>query len=270
MAIRVSTKFRNKISEGYGVRELLRDGRIYIYSGSQPANADTAPTGTLLATFTLSGGTFTPPVGSAASLTISGSTGTLDTVTVGGMAFDLLGGTPVAITSGSLGTSADNIAAQINATQNPLNIEATSDSVDTITLTCPAWMGANADGLTVAHTETTSTVTVNGGSSATFGGTGSPNGGTTAVNGLNFQFPASSGVLSKESTVWQDTSADNTGTAGWFRFVAGGSLVSGGTTEVVFDGNVATSGGDLNMTSTSITASSTQTISTFTITFPSS
>ena len=270
MAIRVSTEFRNRISEGYGIRELLRDGRIYVYSGSQPATADTAPTGTLLATYTLSGGTYTAPASSQADITISGSTGTIDTITVGGSAVDLLGGTPVAITAGSLGSSADNIAAQINAVQNPLNITAASDSVDTITLSCPVWMGANADGLTVATTQTTSTVSINGGSSSAFGGTGSPQGGTTAVNGLNFQFPASSGVLSKETTVWQDTSADNTGTAGWFRFVAGGSSVSGGTSEVVFDGNVATSGGDLNMTSTSITAATTQTISTFTITFPSS
>ena len=269
MAIRLSTEFRNKISEGYGVREIMRDSRIYVYTGAQPATADSAESGTLLATFTLSGGTYTASTASTAVLVISGSTGSLDTVKVGG-ALDLLNGTPVVITSGALGTSADNIAAAINGFQNALNITAVSDSVDTITLSCPKWLGADVNDLGCATTQTTSTVTVNGGSSAAFGGTGAT-AGVSAVNGLNMVFPAVLGVLSKEATVWQDSSPGNTGTAGWFRMVPGDSTYTGASvSDVRIDGNVSTSGADLNMTSTAIVAAAVQTISTFTITFPAS
>lgn len=55
---------------------------------------------------------------------------------------------------------------------------------------------------------------------------------------------ASSGVLTLNA-VTQDSSADATGTATWFRIVT-----SGGT--FCIDGNVGTSGSDLNLTSTSI------------------
>ena len=58
---------------------------------------------------------------------------------------------------------------------------------------------------------------------------------------------ASSGVLTMNS-ITQDSSADNTGTATWFR-----ALKSDGST-VVFDGSVGTSGCDLNLGSTSITS----------------
>ena len=58
---------------------------------------------------------------------------------------------------------------------------------------------------------------------------------------------ASSGVLTMNS-ITQDSSANNTGTATWFR-----ALKSDGST-VVFDGSVGTSGCDLNLGSTSITS----------------
>ncbi len=58
---------------------------------------------------------------------------------------------------------------------------------------------------------------------------------------------ASSGILTMNS-ITQDSSANNTGTATWFR-----ALKSDGST-VVFDGSVGTSGCDLNLGSTSITS----------------
>lgn len=58
---------------------------------------------------------------------------------------------------------------------------------------------------------------------------------------------ASAGVLTANS-ITGDTSADNTGTATHFRI-----WKSDGTTAVI-DGDVGTSGSDLNLTSTSITA----------------
>jgi hypothetical protein len=71
---------------------------------------------------------------------------------------------------------------------------------------------------------------------------------------------ASSGVLTF-SSITQDSSANATGTATWFRMVDSDS-------NFVMDGNVGTSGSDLNMTSTSITATEPVSISSATITAP--
>lgn len=74
--------------------------------------------------------------------------------------------------------------------------------------------------------------------------------------------PAASGGVLTLNAITQDSSADATGTATWFRIVQ-----SGGSTHV-FDGTVGTSGADLNLNSTSIVAAGTVSISSFTITAP--
>lgn len=70
---------------------------------------------------------------------------------------------------------------------------------------------------------------------------------------------ASAGVLTLNA-ITQDSSANATGTATWFRIVA-----SDGTT-IVLDGNVGTSGSDLNLTTTSIVATQPVSVSSFVIT----
>jgi len=70
---------------------------------------------------------------------------------------------------------------------------------------------------------------------------------------------ASSGVLTLNS-ITQDSSANATGTATWFRIVK-----SDGTT-FVMDGNVGTSGSDLNLTTTSIVATQPVSVTSFVIT----
>jgi hypothetical protein len=69
---------------------------------------------------------------------------------------------------------------------------------------------------------------------------------------------AASGVLTF-SAITQDSSANATGTATWFRVTT-----SGGTH--VIDGNVGTSGSDLNLTTTSIVATQPVSVSSFVIT----
>lgn len=71
--------------------------------------------------------------------------------------------------------------------------------------------------------------------------------------------PAASGGVLTFNSITQDSSADNTGTASWFRIVT-----SGGT--FVIDGNVGTSGSDLNLTTTSIVATQPVSITSATIT----
>lgn len=71
--------------------------------------------------------------------------------------------------------------------------------------------------------------------------------------------PAASGGQLTFSAISDDASADNTGTATWFRITT-----SGGT--AVIDGDVSTSGADLNFNSTSITSGGTVSVTSFVIT----
>jgi hypothetical protein len=74
-----------------------------------------------------------------------------------------------------------------------------------------------------------------------------------------FAAGASGGILTLNA-ITQDSSANATGTATWFRIVA-----SNGTTHVL-DGDVGTSSSDLNLTTTSIVATQPVSITSFTIT----
>lgn len=67
-------------------------------------------------------------------------------------------------------------------------------------------------------------------------------------------------VTAVANTITDDSSADATGTAAWFRV-----LKSDGST-VVFDGSVGTSGCDLNLASTSIVAGEDISVTSFSIT----
>jgi hypothetical protein len=109
---------------------------------------------------------------------------------------------------------------------------------------------------------------VNAGSGAgllrIYSGTRPSTGGTatTLLAELTFSDPAfgvaSGGVLTA-SAITADSSANNTGTATWFRVVD-----SAGT--FVMDGNVGTSGSDLNLNSTSISANQNVSVTSFVIT----
>lgn len=69
---------------------------------------------------------------------------------------------------------------------------------------------------------------------------------------------ASSGVLTLNA-ITQDSSADASGTATWFRWVTSGATFC-------FDGNVGTSGSDLNLTTTTIVATQPVSVTSWTIT----
>ena len=74
MAEKMSTGFRDKTNTTGSVKAVMANGCIDIYSGSQPATADTAEVGTLLARLTRDAGAFTP--GEAANgLNMGNSTG---------------------------------------------------------------------------------------------------------------------------------------------------------------------------------------------------
>lgn len=77
-------------------------------------------------------------------------------------------------------------------------------------------------------------------------------------------FPAASANVLTANAITQDSSANATGTATWFRLVK-----TDGTT-VLMDGSVGTSGADLNLNSVSIVAGGPVSCSAFTITMPRS
>lgn len=86
---------------------------------------------------------------------------------------------------------------------------------------------------------------------------------TTLLAELTCSDPAgtvTNGVLTF-SAITQDSSADATGTATWFRVVDSNAAW-------VIDGNVGTSGSDMNLTTTSITATQPVSITSATITAP--
>jgi len=93
----------------------------------------------------------------------------------------------------------------------------------------------------------------------------------TDTLGLNFDVPAVAGTISKAAgETWAGT-ALATGTAGWYRlYEAGGNPAILSTTESRIDGNISTSGANMNMSSTTITTGTVQTVSTFDVTLPAS
>lgn len=86
----------------------------------------------------------------------------------------------------------------------------------------------------------------------------------TDTNGINFD-EVSGGTLSKDaSETWQTES--NGGIVGWFRFMSNSSTPAGTDPgQVRFDGSVATSNADLNMSPTTQVASTIYTIDTWII-----
>jgi len=90
-----------------------------------------------------------------------------------------------------------------------------------------------------------------------------------AANGINFG-QVSSAVLSKEvDEIWSGLNGA-TGTAGWFRLYANDMTTGASTKGIRLDGACATSGAQLNLTSTSLVSGVTTTIDQVNISMPAS
>jgi hypothetical protein len=256
MALRISTRFRNFVNQHGSWKQALQNGKIVIYTGAQPADADNAVSGSELVTFTSSAGAHTNEVQASTTITLSGSTsGSVDTVTIDSIA---LIDSAVAYNA-SFDQTATDLAAAINkGYSQPEYIATASGAV--VTIKALPGAGVEANGLVVASTST-------GLTSTPVTPTAS---GVDPVNGLKFQNSAS-GILAKLSTQTWSGLASASGTAGWFRFH--GAVVDAGAADTGYeflrlDGSVATSGGQLNVNSTSITSGATETITSFPLTMP--
>jgi hypothetical protein len=255
MTTRISTGLRNYVAAGGSYAQAFQNGRIEIYSGAQPATADAAVTGTLLCTLTDNAGSFTAEVQATGTVTLTGgASGSVDTVTVGG--YNLIDAAVAFNTS--LTQTATDLAAAINNSKKYPDFTATSSGA-VVTIKAPLGMGTVGNSLTVTAGLTTIT--------ASYANT---SGGVSPVNGLKYGTPVA-GVLAKlSSQTWSGVNAAS-GTAGYFRQY--GSVADAGgadATETVIreDGAIATSGSQLNMTSTSLTAAATTTLSAWSRTFP--
>lgn len=254
MTLRLSTAIRNFALSGGSVRDALQGGKIQIYTGAQPATADAAPTGTLLCTVTAGGLAHTPEVQATGTITLSGSAGSIDSITVGGVSII---DAAVPFNTSLTQTATDLAAAINNSGSNPEYVASASGAV--VTVTAKRGAGATANGLAIAGTLTTLTATY-----------AALSGGVTSANGLKFG-AAAAGVLPKNAGQAWSGVAGASGTAGWFRFVgavADSGLADGTESQFRLDGSVSTSGAQLNMSSTTVTSGATQTISSFPITLP--
>ena len=260
MSLRPSIALRNALMEGSDFLHAMSNCFMKVYTGAQPATPEAAPTGTLLVTYSAAGGTPTREVLATGGVDITaGTSGGVATVTLDGN--EIMGSATAWITSHAV--TAGLVADKINA--NPANrLVVATVATNEIVLTAKPGLGAVANGMVVAST-------VSGDVLTTDTNLGSDISGVTALNGLLWGDAAANVIAKSLAQVWQGTAAA-AGTAGWFRIEAAVADALGvDSTESILrlDGSVSTSGADLNMGSTTIAISSVQTISSFTITFPS-
>lgn len=253
MALRLSTALRNFLLSSGSVKDALQNGQINIYSGAQPASPDSAPTGTLLVSITKSGAARTAEVLATGTMTLTGgASGSVNTVTVNSV--NIIPDGSVAFNTSLTQTAAD-VATAINRGLSSPEYEATSSGA-VITIKAKRGSGASPNTFVVAGTLTTITATY-----------GAMAGGVAAANGLTLE-AASAGSLAKKTTeTWQGTAVAD-GVAGWYRFV--GSVADTGLADTTpdqirLDGSVATSGAQLNMSSTTIVSTAVQTVGTYAI-----
>jgi len=202
-----SDGFSQAISGLTSYYQNLQGGVLDLWSGTIPATANLAQTGTLLATLTNNGGAMTFETQAQWSITLSGTTsGSVNTITLGNI--------PILPSAVNYATSFTNtaalVAAAINAAQNTLGITAVPSGA-IIYLYAPHGSGTSLNSVICAATATTLTATV--------ASAGSPStAGVAAVNALTWAFPVVSagvGALINGTGTWSTTSAIATGTIGY-------------------------------------------------------
>lgn len=127
MAVRLSASLANTLADAVDTA-LGNAGTIKIYTGTQPVTADTAESGTLLATFTLG----SPGFGSASSGTITLldvpiTVAAVATGTAGWFRMETSAGSN--ILDGSVGTSGNQINLNTTAVTSGVNVTITSGTI---------------------------------------------------------------------------------------------------------------------------------------------
>lgn len=259
MALRPSKALRNYMLEHGDFKHAMSNCFLKFYTGAQPSTPEAAPTGTLLVTISDAGGAPTREVRGTGSVTLTGgASGSVNSITLAGL--ELMSGAVAFNTD--LSTTAADVASNIN--DNPANVLVVASAVGAvITLTAKYGLGAAINGAAVVSGATTITTSdVNMGSGVA---------GVSAVNGLQWGDASANVIVKDPNQVWQGTAVAD-GTAGWFRIeaaVADAGAADSSESVLRLDGSIATSGADLTMGSTAIANTAIQTVSAFSLTFPS-
>lgn len=245
MALKLSTGLRNYLLSTGSLRKAFEDGVIKIYTGSAPATADLAPTGTLLCPVTIGSGTVSTDETNEGKITVFTVTGanTSTTVTLAGVAYNVNSANATLTTA----VLAIMLAQKINKL-SPDCIAVASGTGATLNVM------SRIEGVTFATVATLNTSL-------------SDNIAITREQTLQFAV-AADGAIAKAAEVWSGTNLD-TGTAGYFRMVTSGDLGTNNATDIRIQGSCNTSGAELNMSNVSLVTGATTTIDTFSITLPS-
>lgn len=233
MAIRLSDAACALMAGDVGLRRALANAHMVFYTGSQPSSANSSiGTSQPIVAFTKDDSVLTEETLATRAIVFSGLTGTAGLSALKLDNIEILGTT---ITNTTLATIADDIAEQINAFVGNAGITATSDSIDTVTVTAPKGSGAAFNAAVLAGTESgTVTATETGGGAVVVTG-------VAAVNGLTFSIAADgAGLTPAESNFYISKPAAETwkGKNGFGPATAAATAVFSGIT----DGNSYTAG----------------------------
>ncbi len=257
---RYSTGLVQKMAQRASIKEALHDGVIKIYSGAQPASADAAPTGTLLAIITLASGSFTegtPSTAQVDKITVSAATQNNQTYRIdidpGPSEYASEQHSYTSDASATIDEIGQGLADVIN--RDSVVCRATFEETLNIIL-----ITANFPGL--VHT---TTLGLNPDTDLVLAAAQTAN---VRINGLAWGL-ATGGVLVKEAdNAWSGLVLAD-GTAGWFRVQANAvDDDSLSTTLIRADGVCGLSNSDMDFTNLNLVTDTTVTVTTFSITIP--
>ena len=255
MPVRLSTGLRAAINGPLGFAGAFNLGSISIYTGSQPATADSAASGTLLGTVTAASGALTPETQASQTITVAGSAGSIDTVTVSTLNIIPAGAVPFR-------TDAATTAGDLSKAINRAGLFTSTVSGAVVTVRPRPGVGAAFNGAAFATTVTTLTATV---------GAATLSGGVSVVNGLIFDEPAAGSIMKPSTAIWSFAGIA-AGTAGWFRMLGSvsdpGTLISAAPYYARLDGSIAVSGGNMNLSNIAVSIGAPNTVDSFTYTTP--
>ena len=251
MPLRLSSGAVDALQENGCLKEVFHDMIVDVYSGSQPASADAAKTGTHLVRVTLAAGAFTAGVK---------STRRIDKATI------------------TYGIDGDDYVLVINGTSYSYT-SVNGDDADDVALALASLVDAST---VVSATAIANVITVRalyGGVDYTITNAGTTTGGNNVVasvtanariNGLQWG-DSVLGVLSKEAGDWEGLNLAD-GTAGYFRAKANPLDDDSESTSLVrMDGNISTSNAPLIIAgSINLVKDATTTIQSASITRPKS
>lgn len=237
-------------------RQVFEDSKLYIYTSTQPASADEAAIGSLVAIATKASGVVSGKSTKQVSLTkvtTRGADGDKHIITLDGTAYEY-----TVVTSDTTDTIAQALAALIDESEYVEAMAVGGTTVTESVIAMRSRFGGAAAFVAVASNTGSAVLSAVEDYVASLSG-----------NGLKFGNPAA-GVIAKDSDVWSGVvTLAGTNTAGWFRIVEyGGNPAISSTTEARVDGNIGVGLGDGQIGNTSMEYGTTVTVMTAVFTFP--